>query len=127
MLIREEFSLPLVEEVLKQSITTVIVGTISHEERCHKIKDLFAETRARIISVEYNHEDRMFSLSVLSDPFPATARTSNAQFANVLGNRIDGFSENILIDLTSLQHAVIIVLLNTICNSIKPAHLFAAM
>ncbi len=126
MLIREEFSLALVEEVLKQSVTTVIVGTTSHEERCNRIKELFAETQARIISVEYNHDDGVFTLSVLNEPIPYTTRTNNAQFASVLGNRMNGFSENILIDLTSLQHAVIIVLLNTICKELKPAHLFAA-
>jgi len=127
MLIREEFSLPLVEEVLKQNVTTVIVGTTSHEERCKRVKELFANTQARIISVEYNHDDGVFSLSVLNESIPSTTtRTTTAQFASVLGNRINGFSKNILIDLTSLQHAVIIVLLNIICKSLKPAHLFAA-
>lgn len=125
MLIREEFLLPLLEDELKKNITTVIVGTVSHEERCQKIKGLFAETDARIISVVYDHDTKKFTISVLSDPLSSSARLNSNQFASVLVNRINGFSKNILMDLTSLQHAVIIVLINTICNVIKPAHLFA--
>ena len=125
MIIREEFALTMVENELKRNITTVIVGTTSREERCKLIKDLFSKLQAKTIAVDYNHEDGLFDISVLTDPFPNSVHISKAQFVSVLANKIGNASENILIDLTSLQHSVIIVLLNSICKSIKPAHLFA--
>lgn len=125
MIIREEYALPLVEKNLLDNVTAVIIGTTSQEERCGKIKDIFQNSNAKIISVDYDNSVERFSVSVLSDRVYNNAHPTKENFAGVFANKISGNTKSILIDLTSLQHSVIIVLLNIICNQIRPAHLFA--
>lgn len=126
MKVREEYPLSAVEDVLKNDLTAVIIGTNSEEERCLKIKSTFQNTSARIISVDYNHDKGKFAISIQNDSIPNIVRPSKEQFSGFLASKIKGYDKNVLIDLTSLQHSVIIVLLNVLCNKIKPAHLFAA-
>ena len=126
MIVREEYPLSAVEAVLKKDISVVIIGTSSCEERCQKIKDTFQDTGAMIVAVDYKHDEGKFHFSVLTDPLPSTFRPTKERFANLFASKLKGHDKNVLIDLTSLQHPVIIVLLNILFNKIRPAHLFAA-
>ena len=126
MIVREEYPLSSVEEVLKKDVTIVIVGTTSNEERCNKIRETFNGTDAMIVSVNYMHDEGKFNFSVLTDPIPTTLRPAKDNFATLFASKIRGHDKNVLIDLTSLQHPVIITLLNILCNKVRPAHLFAA-
>lgn len=125
-MVREEFPLSAVESTLKNSVTTVIVGTTLQETRCKEIERIFRPTGTRIITVDYDHDTEKYSICVTNDPVPNTVRPSAEKFAGFFESRIRGYDKNVLIDLTSLQHSVIIVLLNVLCNQIKPAHLFAS-
>lgn len=126
MIIREEYPLSAVEDVLKKEISVVIIGTTSCEERCQKIKDTFRNTGAMIVAVDYKHDESKFHFSVITDPLPSTLKPTKENFANLFASKIKGHDKNVLIDLTSLQHPVIIVLLNILFNKIRPAHLFAS-
>lgn len=125
MIIREEFALSAAEETLKKLVTTVIIGTATHDARCEKIKTVFQSTSARVISVNYDHKESKFHIAVLSDSPQQTFRPSKDQFTGSFSRAIEGHERNVLIDLTSLQHAVIIVLLNALYRKVRPAHMFA--
>lgn len=124
-MVREEFSLSAVEKTLKESVTAVIIGTTLQEERCKEIGRIFQSTKAKIIAVDYDHEVERYRISVANDAISRATASTIECFPGFLANKISGYDENVLIDLTSLQHSVIIVLLNILCNQIKPARLFA--
>lgn len=126
MNIREEFAFDSVENSLKELITTVIVGPLSQEERCRKIRDAFGGTKAKIISIDYNHDTFSFRISNLNEKVKESYNSPKDKFPDFLSRSIAGYDKNILIDLTSLQHSVIMVLMGVLCNNIRPAHLFAS-
>lgn len=126
MNIREEFSLSEIDEALLQDVTTIIIGTHQDDARCKYLMDYFSKSKARIISVFFDHETSRFRIAILNDSIPNEVRPNQNQFTEFLAKQIDGYGKSILVDLTSLQHSVIIMLLNTLCTQIKPAHLFAA-
>lgn len=125
MIVREEFALSAAEETLKKLVTTVIIGTATRDERCEKIKTVFENTNARVVSVDYDHDLSKFHIAVLNDPVQQKYHPSKDQFAGFFLRAIEGHAKNVLIDLTSLQHVVIMVLLNVLCKQVRPAHLFA--
>ena len=107
MIIREEFPFSAVEEVLKNDVSVVIIGTSSCEERCQKIHNTFRNTGSMVISVDYKHDESKFYCSILSDPLPTVMRLPKEKFAGIFASKLKGHSKNVLIDLTSLQHSVI--------------------
>lgn len=124
MKIKEEFILSDVELVLKEDVTCVILGTNSEEARCQEIKTRFEGTKAKLVKIDYDHDAGRFSFSAVGDPL--VQRPIKEHFAKNFANFIRGFEKNVLVDITSLQHPVIIAVLNSLCNDIKPAHLFVS-
>ena len=125
MKIREEFNLSQLSSFLFSDLTTIITGSLSTDERCNLIKSMFDASGKEIISIDYDSMEEEYTLDIVGDPVPPS-HISKDVFLSVLKTKLSGHERSILIDLTSLQHAVIIVLLNYLCNSIKPAHLFAS-
>lgn len=124
MNIREEFLFSDVEKYLIQNISSVIIGNRSEDERCNVILDKFRKTNARIIYIDYDKEKEKILIQVQG--MPSSMKPNVDSFSKFLIEAMKGASENVLVDLTSLQHAVIILLMYHFSQSIKPARLFAS-
>jgi len=126
MKIREEFSFLAIEDSLKKDITAVIVGSGTQEDRSKKIANEFMNENVPVVCVDYTYETKKYSVSLLNDPYLFPASPSQSNLPGSLSRALQDHTRSILIDITSLQHPVIIVMLNMLRNHIKPAHLFAS-
>lgn len=126
MKIREEFSFLSIEDHLKKDITAIIVGSGTQEDRSKKIANEFRNANVQVVCIDYNYDTQKYSVSLLNDPYSFSASPSHSNLPGSLMRALQGHTKSILIDITSLQHPVIIVLLNILRNTIKPAHLFAS-
>lgn len=124
MVIREEYPYSKLQDYLKREITAVIVGIDRTEDRCQFIYNEFTG-RVSIIAFGYDHACKKFIIEHLNQTPIQRASVSQSGIAGILSKYLQGGQKNILIDLTSLQHAAIISLLDLLLNKVKPAHLFA--
>ena len=121
---REEYKFEDVANFLYQNLTLLIRGSKCSEDRAHYIYDCFKETSIPIMSIDYDLSTKLYSISYTVG---GTTTTKRAQFSNVpqVLESMPGISfKNILVDITSLQHSVIMFMMNTLLTKIRVARLF---
>ena len=121
---REEYKLEDMAEFLRQNLTLIIRGSKSIEDRSHYINDYFQETVIPNISIEYDLSTKLYTIQYMVGGIVTTKRSQFSNFSVVLESMPNISFKNVLVDITSLQHSVIMFIMNILLTKIRIAHLF---
>ena len=109
---REEYKLEDMAEFLRQNLTLIIRGSKSIEDRSHYINDYFQETDIPNISIEYDLSTKLYTIQYVVGGIETTKRSQFSNFSVVLESMPNISFKNVLVDITSLQHSVIMFIMN---------------
>lgn len=123
---REEYKFEDVEDFLHQNLTLIIIGSKSSEDRAHYIYDCFKETSIPIMSIDYDLATEKFSVHYTAGGITTTKSEQFSNIPRILESMPFVSFKNVLVDITSLQHSVIMFIINTLLTKIRVAHLFLA-
>lgn len=121
---REEYSFEDVEDYLRKNLTLIISGSKSLEERSQHVLKYFEDTSIPVVSIDYDLSTKKFALLYKSDGIETVRNLEFQTVASVLEKLPHISFKNVLVDITSLQHATIMFVLNILLTRIKVAHLF---
>ena len=121
---REEYKFEDVADFLHQNLTLIIRGSKCSEDRAHYIYDCFKETATPIMSIDYDLATKIYSVFYTAGGITTTKRVQFSNVPRVLESMPAISFKNVLVDITSLQHSVIMFIINILLTKIRVARLF---
>ena len=121
---REEYKFEDVANFLHQNLTLIIRGSKCSEDRAHYIYDCFKETATPIMSIDYDLATKIYSVFYTVGGITTTKRVQFSNVPHVLESMPAISFKNVLVDITSLQHSVIMFIINILLTKIRVARLF---
>ena len=121
---REEYKFEDVANFLHQNLTLIIRGSKCSEDRAHYIYDCFKETATPIMSIDYDLATKIYSVFYTVGGITTTKRVQFSNVPRVLESMPAISFKNVLVDITSLQHSVIMFIINILLTKIRVARLF---
>lgn len=123
---REEYSYESTQEYLHNNLSLIIVGPSCGEDRTHYIANQFIETAIPIVYLGYDDATNKYSIEYIVRG-ESTKRIADHVHLHKVLEALPGISfRSVLVDITSLQHAVIMYLTYVLLTQIRVAHLFVA-
>lgn len=122
---KEEYEYEAVKEYLHKNLSLIIVGQSLGEERTHYIVEQFKETSIPIVTLSYDESSNKYHVEYTENGTTTTKR--DATFVNlhsILESLPSISFRSVLVDITSLQHVVIMYLTHVLLTKISVAHLF---
>ena len=96
-------------DFLHQNLTLIIRGSKCSEDRAHYIYDCFKETATPIMSIDYDLATKIYSVFYTAGGITTTKRVQFSNVPRVLESMPAISFKNVLVDITSLQHSVIVI------------------
>lgn len=109
---REEYKLEDMADFLHQNLTLIIRGSKCTEDRAHYIYDRFKETNIPIISIDYDLSTRFYTIQYATSESTIIKKAQFSNLPQVLESMPAISFKNVLVDITSLQHSVIMFVSN---------------
>ena len=123
---REEYSYESTKEYLHNNLSLIIVGPSCGEDRTHYIANQFKETSIPIVYLSYDDATNKYTIEYITNGETTKRLADHVHLYKVLEALPSISFRSVLVDITSLQHAVIMYLTYILLTQIQVAHLFMA-